>query len=476
MLSMALRTIKSSWISSISKISPIIYISVITISCLVIIGQWIYQTDTNTQIITTWTILSWWSDIKPVISTSLLDWKVWNTMTAEWIITTNTDTSSTYSHMLTTTDNIKYRLITDTIPVPTTDNIIQLTWTISAIINSIPVIQVQKITTISTWIFRAKPENMYIDKRWLIIDTAASPWSKATISWDTIIVQTSAWTATIIPFLCNKSSKQTNCWQIINDLNKPETQSFAGSNSQLFYQIWSSQEFITIHTELLWWYRIIVPDDKTLIELSSVMTIIDKQFISNMLWTELKRSCNRLWTVKDISNLVLSASNATDPIITIQAMTQQNQAIECTARLSLGKTIPFMILQVKLSTQQDQITERKSDTTPANPLHYRTSHGYNLIRPSNIITTRGRMSRQNFGIIWLRCSTQIGLFPTSQPDTWNSVIDIFLCTSQRPARQLQNDQTSTMINLSTGENHIYIRINDIDWTTFWRSITIESQL
>ncbi len=425
-------------------------------------------TNTNQTITTTWSTGS-----KTVTtSNTLLDRKVGNTINIEWIITASSDSTTRNSHILVTSDNIKYGLVTINVALWWTDGYTSVEGTIVDIINALPIVEVKKITALNESSFKRESWVRYLDKLWITLNPSLITNATAEVSGSTITIQTPAWTTIVSAFVCG-SSRNNNCKRMLQDLEKPDTQSFAWSNGQLYYQLWSPQEWFTAHTDVLRGYRFSVPNDQALVEASQIINIIDKQFIEWSLLSDVKRICSSQWEISNI-NSINFVTVEPSPILRIIATTEQKKTINCTAKLSLNEPLPLIAINVSVEWWNTQNTNTSVNTSPESTISYKTTEWLTLLWPEDSVNVRSMLSRENFGIIGLRCPQKLSLTPKQETEWTGNVAMIYLCQSQWPANQLINEQTKKLTHImASGGQHVYIQLNNPERLGFVESVTVQ---
>jgi len=143
-------------------------------------------------------------------------------------------------------------------------------------------------------------ENYLFANDLLILNAKQIPWLIINIEWDKIIIyyQNSP-LVNISTFGCSKISTSRNCKNMIDDFESNENEYFNSYNWIVYYKLQENKW--NIFNDLFLWYYFETQEDKTLLNISSIINIINSDYVRYNKKSLVTNYCKELLSIDDIN-------------------------------------------------------------------------------------------------------------------------------------------------------------------------------
>lgn len=340
----------------------------------------------------------------------------------------------------------------------------------------------------------------------LFIDKDAKPSMDISIWADDIIFvdnSISSWEnkATLTYFTCQANDPTKNCSNLVKNTNASDT--FTTTHDILFAKqadgswVWSNDNLIG--------YKVSVPSDQFLYDLSTVLIAINKDYIENNISSSYQNYCfdsNSSMTtilsqstrnVADVWMTIIKWQdiNGKDVTCSISTTIQDNALrLEMTdykvedgdTQVTTGTTQPDDTIKVDDVDKDDQTTS----TTPKSVWNVPTASssglvfnstrgGYSITFPSKNILYQGTNVSTNLWLDNTSCYVNIGVkayTDRDNADIWPGV-NIYECTSKLSTDTIKSQLPDYQVETSPDGSKVFlIKSNDPTWDSFANSIDV----
>lgn len=226
--------------------------------------------------------------------------KIWNDISFIGKIS-NENKFPIYTHIITNTNDERLYLKSSSINLNQyNNNKIEIVGTIKDIYKGSPVLEVHTIKLAEQWVI-IKNNIYFFAKDLLYIDFSnQNQLSAQRTNKEIIINYDNKKLFTIERFLCSRVLKNKSCTYLIEDYGQTQKENFDSYRGYTFYKHWSWLR--TVFDGNMFGYIFKNVDDSMILDMSSMIRIIDKNFISNNKQDQIKQACTtKEWSISQIT-------------------------------------------------------------------------------------------------------------------------------------------------------------------------------
>lgn len=449
---------------------------------VIFIALWVNFFSRDTQTSTQDVSLTTWQSSQPSSP-----WEIGNTIVIQGTIQRNSSVTSSHTHLLITSDNIKYGIQSPSYNFDEFGGKVEIQGTIVSIEKILPIVQVSNIKVIQSDMFsfdiKKDFSTLLVNKGLYIIFADSSSTIAQTQSWIDIKNTAQKTLASIEIFDCQLAIAEKNCKKLIQSYVQSGYENFSSSNGDVYYRLPNQNIWFISSSDQKQWYRFNVQDEKTMITLSQSFQFLNKDFFIRLISNDISKICfDRSDSMQTLDKLDLKY---VDKKFTARLVGKDlNQSVvACNIAINespKGFDVRMTSFQWADLTNTQDIVNTTQAPDMNNVLVYQ-ARGYQIIFPSKDIIFQTFFSQEDFGILWLNCDRKINVIAgknkkladeNPQYIKLNSLIEIFICNAES-SQGLQNISNDKLLYKTINDKHFFIRINNSDWKSFAQSITIQ---
>lgn len=125
-------------------------------------------------------------------------------------------------------------------------------------------------------------------------------------------------------FLCSRVLRQRDCTYLIEDYGKSQKENFDSYRWYTYYKHWSGLR--TVFDGNMFWYIFKDIEEETMLSLSNIIRIVDKNFIISNKKEEIKKACSEKWeNIDQIGTSSIQYEDDNEVIVTVEWSKNDNK-------------------------------------------------------------------------------------------------------------------------------------------------------
>ncbi len=370
----------------------------------------------------------------------------------------NLENSKVFSHII-SQDNKIFWLKSSSIDLNNFSGQVDIQGYIINEVDNTSIIEVTVITSTETTPKITKKNSLSLWEKWLFIDFKDdTTYEVALEKSDIIIKQNNEIVLKISNFLCDQKDPAKNCKKFTNPENNT-VQPFASTNRNTYYKLPDSKNRV-VSQDNQNWFLLSPKDDTVLVNLSSYIIFLNKEYIKNNFENKITENCEKNdIKISNLDDLTYTNKNGKITITTEWVKTDKSKAT-CEGEIKIIPELSFSIQSAKnaapISSTIETSTEEQKTEQKISPdsFTFESWKWFKIIFPNKKIVYQSFFAREDFWILGLKCDTKMNIaeiksktFLDENPNyiKFNGGISIYICTNSSNNENLTNNMTQDFI-------------------------------